>query len=409
MNAEPETRIPNVRVPRSLIANPGFGGRADGDCVTGTLILRHGRIAGLAADAPTGTSRLVVPKLSEPHCHLDKCHSIDRLGDVGGDLLAAIDAQAQDKANWTDADLTRRATRGLIEYHAAGCGTVRSHIDWGEEAAPPLAWRILPQLQAQGLRLQWAALTGIDQMADAAFAASVARAVAHTPGGVLGSFVLYHDPDVIRVGLKNCFAQAQRLGLALDFHVDETLDDLNGVEAIADVALETGHQGPILCGHAVALMNKSPDDLARIAEKLARADITICALPTTNLYLQGRSEGTPDRRGITRLAELARHGVRITVGSDNVADAFCPLGQHDPMAALHLACLTAHLDPPLARLLPMITTDAQIALGLDPITVDGATADQLLISDAPNVSGLIAGHHPTRPLTQFLEDTQTRV
>jgi len=402
MNAEPEVRIPNLRIPRSVLQNPDFGGDRDGDCQRGTLILRHDKVSALIAEAPTGPAHMVLPKLTEAHCHLDKCHSIHRLGDVGGDLMHAIAAQAQDKAQWTEDDLASRASQGLAESVAAGCGTLRSHIDWGDTADPPLAWHVLPAMSQDAIECQWAALTGIDQLADPEFARTVAEHIARTPGGVLGSFVLHHPADLMKQGLANTFAEADRLGLALDFHVDESLEDLDGVEAIADTALEMGHQGPILCGHAVALMNKSADDFARIAEKLAHARITVCALPTTNLYLQGRRDGTPDRRGLTRLRELSDHGVPVIVGSDNVADAFCPLGQHDPMAALHLACLAAHLDPPLARLLPMVTLDAHRALGLSPITVDTADVENLLISDAPTTSALIAGQGNLVPLAQHI-------
>jgi len=313
-------------------------------------------------------------------------------------------AQARDKGHGAAEGLRTRAEQGLREYEHAVCATVRSHIDWGDTTTPPLAWSVLPEVDTTIATTQWAALTGIDQMAEPDFATAIAKTVAQTKGGVLGSFVLYHDREIIQSGLRNCFAQAQRHGLALDFHVDETLDDLDGVELIADAALEAGHEGPVLCGHAVSLMNKTGDDLARIAEKLARAQITICALPTTNLYLQGRLPGTPDQRGITRLSELAQAGVSIVVGSDNVADAFCPLGQHDPMAALHLGCLTAHLDPPLSRLVPLVTTDARRALGLSPLMVDQADVQHLAISDAPTTAALIAGHHTLTPLAS-LQDT----
>ena len=407
MNVAPEIRIPDLRIPRSVLRNPDFGGERDGDCQRGTLIVRHGKVSALVSEAPTGPARMVLPKLTEAHCHLDKCHSIHRLGDVGGDLMHAIEAQARDKENWTEDDLAQRAGQGLSESVAAGCGTLRSHIDWGDTHEPPLAWRVLPSLEQDGLDCQWAALTGIDQLADPDFARRVSSHVAGTPGGVLGGFVLHHQSEVIRQGLLNALQQADRRGLVLDFHVDESLENLNGVEAIADAALEMEHQGPILCGHAVALMNKSQDDLARIADKLARARITVCALPTTNLYLQGRQDGTPDRRGLTRLRELAERGVQVIVGSDNVADAFCPLGQHDPMAALHLTCLAAHLDPPLARLLPMVTLDAQKSLGLSPVTVDTATVEQLLISDAKTTGALIAGQSALVPLNQHILLTPT--
>ncbi|MEL6808121.1 MAG: amidohydrolase family protein, partial [Pseudomonadota bacterium] len=130
--------------------------------------------------------------------------------------------------------------------------------------------------------------------------------------------------------------------------------------------------------------------------------ITICSLPITNLYLQGRTDGTPDRRGITRLRELRDAGVKVVVGSDNVGDAFCPLGAHDPRAALALACVTAHLDPPLGDWLSMITTDAATALGHTPLTVDGAHLSDLLTCDAAHTATLISGRTALHPATETL-------
>lgn len=345
---------------------------------------------------------MVIPALVEAHCHLDKCHTLHRLGDVGGDLRAAIDRQRRDKANWTADDLHRRAARGLDELHAAGCGWVRSHVDWSEGAAPPLAWEVLGNLTQDGIDLNRAALVGIAQMADPALGAYIARTVARD-GQTLGALVL-GQPEVAD-GLRAMFALADRYGLALDFHVDETLDTgPDGLEAIADMALAQGFEGPVLCGHSCALMNADANDTARIADKLARAGVAVAALPTTNLYLQGRGTGTPDRRGLTRLRELRAAGVRVVVASDNVADAFCPTGQHDPMAALHLAVLAGHLDPPFERWLAMVTDDAARVLGRDPVQVIGAAVSDLRISAAHDMAELIAGRAGRpEPLAQYLE------
>lgn len=171
-------------------------------------------------------------------------------------------------------------------------------------------------------------------------------------------------------------------------------------------ALETGFQGPVLCGHACSLMNFESSDVQRIADKLARAEISIAALPATNLYLQGRSDGTPDRRGITRIRELQDAGVNVVLGADNVRDAFCPLGSHNPLATLSLAALAAHLDPPFGSHLPMITTSARCALGLAPVTVDGAAIGDLQLFDAPSVTAILGNGSSPRPLTETLQGEQ---
>lgn len=406
-SAHHETRLPGVLVPAALIAAPQcFGGRAQGDCLTGDLILRGGHAVRLAASG-SAARRLVLPRLAEPHVHLDKCHTIDRLAGVGGDLSAALAAQARDREGWTAADLRDRARRGLTELLAAGCGVARSHVDWGAcrrpDAVPP-AWDVLGELAqeaAPGIRLQRAALIGIDRMADAGWAKACARRIARD-NGVLGGFVLGQDQR--RQGILNSFRVAESFGLALDFHVDEGLEPgLDGLELIAELALETGFQGPVLCGHGCALMNRGRDETARIAEKLARAQVSVAVLPATNLYLQGRGTGTPDRRGLTRIHELQAAGVNVVAGSDNVRDAFCPLGRHDPRHSLSLAVLAAHLDPPLGRHLPMITTGACTALGVAPISVDGAAIADLRIYAAASVSALLSDAPAARPLAQALQ------
>ncbi|MCJ8307421.1 MAG: amidohydrolase family protein [Rhizobiaceae bacterium] len=196
-------------------------------------------------------------------------------------------------------------------------------------------------------------------------------------------------------------------GLALDFHVDEGLaDGLDGLETIADAVIETGYDGPILCGHACSLMNFGGDDLKRLADKLRRANITIASLPVTNLYLQGRGNGTPDRRGVTRIHELQEFGVSVIIGTDNVRDAFSPLGQHKPLESLKHAVLAAHLDPPFAAHLPMITTDAERALGLSPTFIDGASVADLIVFDAANLADLLSEPPAPIPLSTYLAEPQ---
>ena len=395
--------LPDISIPLDLIhRREQFRGTSVNDCVHGDLILSRGRVVGMRPSAAAQTApRLLFPALTEPHCHLDKCHTISRMPHSGGDLLSAIEAQMRDKAYWSETDIRTRARRGLDEAISAGCHTLRSHVDWGHEATPPTAWHVLVELaQESALTLQLSPLAGIDQMADPTFAATVARAV--PDGHALGAFVLGHTQ--IPTGLRNMFTLAADHGLPLDFHVDETLDpEVNGLEAIADMALETRFDGPILCGHAVSLATRTPDEFRRIADKLARARITIVALPTTNLYLQGREPHAPGLRGLTPLGALAAAGVPILLGSDNVRDAFCPVGRHDPLYALELAILAGHLDPPFGRWLRTITTDARTALGMNPMPIDGAHLNDLRIADASDLSHLISGA-AHRPATDLLKE-----
>ncbi len=397
--------IAHVAVPETVLADPErFGGRAESGHRIGTLHLRDGTAVGMTADADP-PRELVLPKLTEPHIHLDKCHTVERLGAVGGDLAAAVAAQSRDKVRWTVDDLEARMRRGLRELATAGCGAVRTHIDWSDTETPPLAWEVACGLRREardlGLDLQIAALTGIDRLADPEFAKAVSKRVA-ADQGVLGAFVLQHENR--EQGLGQAFEAAEKHGLALDFHVDEGHSpSLNGLELISGTARETGFEGPILCGHACSLASKSDAQVAQIAEELAANGISVAALPTTNLYLQGRCAGTPSSRGLTKIHELVSAGVNVVLGADNVRDAFCPVGRHDPLKSLEIAVLAAHLDPPLAAHLPMITTGAQTALGVAPRYVDGARIENLILFDVPNLTTLLSDPRPPVRIAELVQ------
>ncbi|WP_253284793.1 MULTISPECIES: amidohydrolase family protein [unclassified Ruegeria] len=408
LNATDSYVVENVLVPVSLLLDPhGFGGTQISDCLAGDLIIRGGQAVCLRPNtAPSHPSGLITPRLTECHVHLDKCHTISRMGRIGGDLNAAMDAQRRDRMFWTEDDLRQRAERGLQELMSSGCGIVRSHFDWAadpESTSPPLAWSVLQELAVDyqdTVHLQVASLLNTTDLADPAKANAIGREIARG-NGVLGLFVL-NQPDR-HAAIQVAVQLAEKHGLALDFHVDEGLHQgLDGLEIIADTLIETGFQGPVLCGHACSLINVAGEPLQALLGKIARAGLTIASLPTSNLYLQGRSTGTPDRRGITRIGELRTAGVPVVVGTDNVRDAFCPLGRHDPRKSLELAALTAHLDPPFGDLLPMITTNAQTALGLSPTTVDGAAVEDLLIFDAASTSDWLTGTSAPKPLKHAL-------
>ena len=395
----------DARVPCALVEEPAaFGGRAEHDCLRGDLLIEDGHVRRLLArgalvDASTERDlggRMVLPRLVEPHCHLDKCHTVSRLGPVGGDLHRAIENQQADRAHWTHEDLRERAGRGLAELRASGCGAMRTHIDWDAEHVPqgsaPLAWEVIGELAAQAsprVTVQRCALLSLQDFDDRSYVSAAARLLA-SGGGTLGVFVLGQADMPAR--LRRVIELAERHSLALDFHVDESLGPgPEGLEAIAVALVETGFEGPVLCGHACALMNLEGERLERVVELVARSGISIVALPATNLYLQGRGEGTPQRRGITRVRELRDAGVRVAFGSDNVADAFCPVGRLDPMHALELAVLTAHLDPPFGPWLKSVTTDARRALGLDAQPVDRSLSADLLVAGASHSADVVRG------------------
>ncbi|WP_421926397.1 amidohydrolase family protein [Neoaquamicrobium sediminum] len=390
----------NARVPASLVADPQrFGGRRDRDYLAGNLIVRGGLVAGMSPDGPVDTDlggRLVTTPFVEPHCHLDKCFTIERLDFAGGSLLDAITAQSADKANWTYGDLRGRAERGIREMVAAGTRIVRTHVDWEVDMRDPdrlpLAWRVIGDLAEEWrdrITIQRAALLPVASMADAGYSQAVGRVIAQS-GGALGAFVF--DQPERAAGIQNMFSVAARHGLALDFHVDEGLSpELDGLELIAREAVRNAHAGSVLCGHACNLAVIEQDARKQRIELTARAGISVVALPSSNLYLQDRDRTTPRERGLTAVSDLLAAGVNVAFGTDNVRDAFCPVGIHDPKRTLAIGVIAAHLPPPLGDWLPLVMQNAAKALGQPLAPVDRSSADALLIWETGEVAELVSG------------------
>ena len=387
--------VSNVAVPLSLIRAPSaFQGVVMDDCVFGDLHIRNGQIAGMSRPTANSTvSGIVTPRLTEPHVHLDKCFTISRITSAVDSFAAALTAQSEDKVNWTPSDVQMRAEKAMQELVLNGCGFARTHVDWthGDAAhQAPFTWDAIVEI-AQSYKsdidLQLCALISANDMVDYDRAKTITERVART-NGALGLFVLDHADRT--TAIENTFRLAEEFGLSLDFHVDEGLHaGLDGLDIIAQTALNMGYQGPVLCGHACSLMNYQGEALDRLLDKLAQTSITIAAMPTTNLYLQGRNGGTPDRRGITRVHELMSAGVSVICGTDNVADAFYPIGKFDPLLTLTHMISAAQLTPPFGKYLPMITTKAQEALGKEVIHVDNANIDQLSFSPTSGIYDLL--------------------
>src|SRR4051812_17608414 len=176
---------------------------------------------------------------------------------------------------------------------------------------------------------------------------ALARTVASSGHGArFGGFV--HTTNWDPAALRRLFEAAAEFGLDVDLHVDEELDPAAcGLATTAALLRELRFEGRVVCGHNCALSAQTPERALATLDAVARAPITMVALPTTNLLLQDASPGrTPRQRGITLIKEARERGIPVLISTDNVQDAFCRVGAYDPVEALATAALAAQLDDP---------------------------------------------------------------
>lgn len=102
-----------------------------------------------------------------------------------------------------------------------------------------------------------------------------------------------------------------------------------------------------------------------------------------NITLQGRYDSYPKRRGITRVKELWRSGLNVSLGYDNVMDPWYPLGTGGMLQPAHIAVHVCHMTTreEVTACFDMVTEKAARTLSLEEygITV-GNPANLVLVN-----------------------------
>jgi cytosine deaminase len=299
-----------------------------------------------SAEVPAGylalNGALVLPAFIEPHAHLDKTFTIQRSPAQQPGLLAAIAAMHQDRVHWNAEDIRQRATQALHWAVESGVGLLRTHIDWFSTDAP-LAWQVVGELHHPLCSIERVALAPLTFFNNSHDAQHIAAQVAGSgPKALLGGFI--HSSNWDAQAFQHLLEAAERWQLDIDLHIDEELNvAAEGLRWLAHYLQQQAFSGQITCSHSCALSQMN--DAEQILDVLAQHNVTLIALPLTNLLLQDAVPGrTPRQRGLTLVKEAQARGIPLLLGADNVQDAFCPFGSYDPLDTLFSGLLSLQLD-----------------------------------------------------------------
>ena len=324
--------------------------------------------------------RLVLPALAEAHAHLDKAFLAETVPNPTGDLMGAIVAMEQHRAAITVADTIRRAERAARLLAANGATAIRTHADltvWNGldsvQALLEVRDRLRHLVSIQVFALLGSPSTGVDGSAHRSL---LHDAIALGIDGVGGCPHL--EPEPLEC-IEMLLAAADHAGLPVDLHTDEHLDaERLTLGHLADVVLRSGFRQPVTASHCVSLGLQPVDVQRDVAEKVAAAGISVVALPSTNLFLQGRHRQQAMPRALTAVTALREAGVNVCAGYDNLQDPFNPVGRGDCLETASLMVSAAHLLPHDAY--HSVSTAVRHAMRLPTAGVrPGDTADLLLV------------------------------
>lgn len=130
---------------------------------------------------------------------------------------------------------------------------------------------------------------------------------------------------------------AKEYNLLVDAHTDEIDDPASrGLETLATLALETGLKDKVTASHTTAMGSYNDAYVYKLMRLLQMADINFVANPLINMYLGGRFDTYPKRRGLTRVKELDANGINVAFGEDDIKDPWYPMGNGNMLDVLHM-------------------------------------------------------------------------
>lgn len=354
--------------------------------------------------------RLLIPGFVESHLHLDVAlmNSYARPGRPAPFThpRQLNEAMEHRRRSFTRADIKRRAGAALELASRHGVTAVRAqchvdteiglkHVEALQSVKEKYAGRVTVQIVAfpqQGLLRNPQTI----DLFRAAFSVGV-----DVMGGASNL-----DSDVqgnvdFKAHLDTAFKLAMELDVDLDIHADlgipdtVALDDLEVVH-IARRAIEYGYQGRVTAGHVCALDSASPEVAEQAIELMHEADLSVVSQP--DLYRLGRSDTHHVRRGLTRVKQLLAAGVNVTYASNNVRDAYRPLGNFDLLEEGLILAYGAHMDTveELNTLVRMSTYNGAKALRLPNYGLAKGCQADLVVLDAPSASAAIANQAEKR-------------
>jgi len=338
---------------------------------------------------------MVSPALIEPHFHIENAMLWDMdILNKSGTLREAIDIYARVKVTLDTENILQRASPVIRAALAHGTLWMRNHVDIDQYAKLSLLKSVV------------AVREKFRDVFDLQIIAFPQHGMARNPeavdlmwqamenGAQLVGGIPHHEKNMDDAArqIEIAFEIAKAKGVNIDMHVDETDDPYwKTLELLAEKTIEENYQGRVTAGHCTSMAGWDNRTLARVIEKVKKAELTVVANVPVNLALQGRGDETPIRRGIARLAELLEAGVNVCCGQDDLLNMFYPFGQMDPLEVANITCHAGHLTSPaqITAAFDMPRYNAARNFGLKDYGVhEGAQANLILLKATSAVDAL---------------------
>jgi cytosine deaminase len=380
-----------------LIRNARLVGRGD---ALADIAISDGVIAGIGArldpDARATVDaggNLVTPSYVNPHLHLCKVWTLPMMSEAAleayqgngmSQAAKAIDLAAVVKANYDASWIIPNARRAVALAALHGNLHIRAFADVDTKA------------RLEGVKALMAVREEFRGIVDIQVVAFAQDGIVREPGAdALMREAMEMGADVVggipwiepsaadaQAHIEFCFDLAAAFNADVSMLLDDVGSaDMKTLEAMAGQAVLSGYQGRALAHHCRAMALYDDAYFAELAELLRRARVSIVSDPHTGPLH-------------ARVKDLLREGVNVSLGQDDISDAYYPFGRNNmpevAFLAAHLLWMTKEQE--IGTLYEMITTRAAVAMNLRGYGLEAGCAANLVVLDQPSVTEALRFH-----------------
>ncbi|WP_238443797.1 amidohydrolase family protein [Salsipaludibacter albus] len=341
--------------------------------------------------------RLVTESFVNGHMHLDKVHSLDRVGDGAlgaytagsmGSAMTAIEVARTVKEDYDRAWITPNVRRALVEAVRHGTLHLQAFVDVDTTG---------------GLEGLHGVLDAVAEFADVLDV----QVVAFPQDGVV------RDPGAAELGEQAIELGADVVG-GIPWIEHSVRDQQRHVDWACELAARTGRR--------VAMLTDDAGDPALRTTEMLAVGMLDHDLVGLGVACHARAVGTYERPSQLQLAGLAGKAglafvsdpqtgplhlpvdlfdsldVPVALGQDDISDAYYPFGRH---SMLEIAFLCAHAlgwlsGPQQERLLDLVTTRAADVLGISGHVLAEGRPANLVVHQHERVLDVLRHHEAPR-------------
>ncbi|MHB8692615.1 MAG: cytosine deaminase [Solirubrobacteraceae bacterium] len=342
--------------------------------------------------------RLVTPPLVDSHFHLDAVLTAGTpRRNASGTLLEGIELWGELQPLLNPEGVKARAREYLRWCVSQGILHLRSHVDICHTTL--VAARTLVELRDELKGVIDVQLVAFPQHGLLRFPDAVRLLDESLDLGldVVGGIPHYERSREAGVhSIQLLMDRAERKGLAVDVHCDETDDPLSRfVEVLAQETVARDMQGRVTGSHLTSLHSVDNAYFAKLLGLLGDAELLVVSNPLLNMITQARADTYPKRRGLTRVRELIAGGINVSFGHDCTLDPWYPLGAADMLEVasmgVHACQMSGELE--LEDMFDAVTVAGARTLGLEGYGLEVGCAGDLVLLDARTVADALR----TRP------------